>query len=157
MKNHSLFLPLLVFLLLAQSIAYAQELDFFAKKNIAIEGYDAVAYFTLGKPTKGVVSYSTQHQGITWYFSSQQHLDLFNKEPQKYIPQYGGYCAFGLAEGKKIAVSPTSWAVVNGLLYLNYNEQIHRQWKKNPSGLIEKANGNWETLKFKNGTKELKE
>ncbi|WP_373497030.1 YHS domain-containing (seleno)protein [Aquiflexum sp.] len=155
MKNSALAIvtTLALFFLVSNSFCQDQHTDIFAEKNIAIKGYDPVAYFTLGEPTKGSASFQTQNGGVKWYFSSQQHLEMFKENPQKYLPQYGGYCAFGLAEGYKVSISPTAWAIVNDKLYLNYNQKIQKQWSENTDILIKKGDENWKALKNKSDKK----
>lgn len=110
----------------------------------AIKGYDPVAYFTKGKPIKGTEKYAYSWQGAKWLFSSKTHLDLFKATPEKYAPEYGGYCSWAMREGKKAKTNPvTSWTVHKGKLYLNYSTSIASKWSKNKDGYIKLANGYW--------------
>ena len=114
--------------------------------GIAIRGYDTVAYFTDGKPEKGSDDFTMDYEGATWKFSSQEHLDLFSAEPDKYVPQYGGYCAYGVAVGNLVKIEPELWTIVDDKLYLNYNKSLNGKWKKDIPGYIEKADAQFETL-----------
>ncbi len=112
--------------------------------NKAVSGYDAVAYFTQGKAIKGNAKFVFKFKEVEWYFSSQEHLDLFKKSPEKYMPQYGGYCAWAVGEKKKRAPGdPNYWKIVNGKLYLNYDASIQKKWLEDIPGFIKKADKNW--------------
>ena len=122
----------------------------FNSKGNAIKGYDTVAYFTEGKAVKGSAKYQSKYHGFTWQFSSKKHKDLFDKDPKKYLPQYNGYCAYGIGEGGYLApIDPTAFTVDNGKLYLNYNHSISKKWKKNKAGYIKKGDATWKS-KYKN-------
>jgi len=112
----------------------------------ALEGYDAVSYFTHSAPQKGQKKYSTKHSGATWLFSSAQNRDDFVADPQKFMPQFGGYCAFSVAKGKLIKGDATLYALVDDKLYINYNKGIHIRWLKSKLDMIDKAQGNWPTI-----------
>ncbi|WP_460756581.1 YHS domain-containing (seleno)protein [Marinomonas epiphytica] len=112
--------------------------------NKAVSGYDTVAYFTEGKPVKGSSKWSTKYQGAVWQFASQTHLDMFLVEPEKYAPQYGGYCAWAVSAKSDFAPSdPKQWAIVDGKLYLNYDKKIKALWDEKPVQHIKQANTNW--------------
>jgi YHS domain-containing protein len=113
------------------------------KKGIAIKGYDPVAYFTKGDPVKGSAEYQHEWNSAIWYFSSAEHRDMFIAEPEKYAPQYGGYCAYAVSQDETANIDPKSWKIVDGKLYLNLNKRIHRKWEKDIPGYIEKADKNW--------------
>ena len=115
----------------------------FADKGIAIHGYDTVAYFTEGKPVKGSSEFSTQWQGATWLFSSAANRDLFKANPEKYAPQFGGYCAYALAKGSIASTVPEAWTIYQGKLYLNYSLRVRELWKKDIPGNIAKAESYW--------------
>lgn len=97
----------------------------------AISGYDTVAYFTQGKPVEGDKKIQFTWRKANWYFSSQEHLALFKAEPEKYAPQYGGYCAWAMSGGKTASVDPTVWHIENNKLYLNYNKKVQKEWFSN--------------------------
>ncbi len=114
--------------------------------GIAIRGYDTVAYFTQSKPVEGSDQYSTEWSGATWKFSTQEHLDLFIAEPEKYAPQYGGYCAYGVAQESLVKIEPDQWTVVDGKLYLNYNEKLNKKWQEDIPGFVKTADSLFEKL-----------
>ena len=109
----------------------------------AIKGYDPVAYFTEGKPVKGKSAYQHKWMGATWSFASAENRDLFQKNPEKYAPQYGGYCAYAVSQGGTANGDPHVWKIVDGKLYLNLNSNIQKIWEKDIPGYIKKANQNW--------------
>ena len=109
----------------------------------AIEGYDPVAYFEEGKPVEGDSDYSYEWLGATWYFSSAENRDLFAADPEKYAPQYGGYCAWAVSQGYTAKIDPQAWSVVDDKLYLNYSLDVQKQWSHDVPGNITKADANW--------------
>lgn len=111
--------------------------------NKAASGYDVVAYFTQGKPVKGSSTYSFKYKGAVWFFSTKENLEAFKANPAKYAPQYGGYCAWAIAQGKTASGDPKYWKIVDGKLYLNYDSDIQKKWEKDIPGFIKKANGHW--------------
>lgn len=118
-------------------------------KGVAIKGFDAVAYFTDTKPAQGKEEFSHEWNGAKWYFSSAEHRDLFKSAPEKYAPQYGGYCAFGVCVKKaKFPTDPkTAWKIVEGKLYLNYNTETQTVWEKGTlKETIDNGDKNWKTL-----------
>lgn len=131
----------LAFLLLALplfAIDPVYEMD-----GVAIAGYDAVAYFTDAKAVEGTNHYSFDWYGATWHFVSEANRDAFAKAPEKYAPQYGGYCAFGVSRGYAVKVDPTAWKIAGGKLYLNYNHDVQAEWAKDIAGHIARADANW--------------
>ena len=114
--------------------------------GVAIRGYDTVAYFTEGKPVEGSDDFTADWEGATWRFASQEHLDLFEADPAKYAPQYGGYCAYGVAQDSLVKIEPDLWTIVDGKLYLNYDDDIQEKWERDISGFIETADGKFEDL-----------
>ena len=112
----------------------------------AVSGYDPVAYFTLGKPTEGESKYSYENQGATWYFASAENLASFKAAPEKYRPQFGGYCAWAVSQGYTASGDPNYWKIVDGKLYLNYDQSVQQKWEKSIPGFIESANKNWPGL-----------
>lgn len=114
--------------------------------DTAINGYDTVAYFTMGKPVKGLDNLVTDWMGAKWKFSSQANLDLFKATPDKYAPQYGGYCAFGVSRGYLVKVEPDQFTVREGKLYLNYDADVQKQWLKDPAGYIKLADAKFADL-----------
>ena len=105
-----------------------------------------MAYFTDSRPVKGTPQHTHQWQGATWRFASAQNRDAFAAAPEKYAPQYGGYCAYGAAQGYAVSTVPEAWSVVQGKLYLNYSRGVQGDWLKGPAGYIRKADANWPGL-----------
>ncbi|MBM9579652.1 YHS domain-containing protein [Leptospira sp. 201903070] len=115
-------------------------------RDLAISGYDPVAYFTIGKPTEGTKKYQFRWMGADWRFSSDENLKKFKENPERYAPQFGGYCAYGVAFGEKVSIDPKQWKIVDGKLYLNYDHDVQVLWEKDIPGWIEKAKKEWESL-----------
>jgi YHS domain-containing protein len=111
--------------------------------NVAIGGYDPVAYFTLGRPTQGVSAFKTTYQGAEFRFSSAPNRAAFVANPARYAPQFGGYCAWAVSQGYTAGIDPTAWAIVDGKLYLNYNRTIQARWQGDRANLIIAGNRNW--------------
>ena len=109
----------------------------------AIRGYDPVAYFTEGKPVKGKGEFQHKWMGATWSFASAKNRDLFQKNPDKYAPQYGGYCAWAVSQGYTASITPDAWKIVDNRLYLNYSLGVQKKWAKDIPGHIARANANW--------------
>jgi len=135
--------------ILLSTALQAQKSPVFIEGKAAIRGYDAVAYFTEHKPVKGNKNFSYEWNGADWYFSNNANLDSFKTHPQKYAPQFGGYCAYGTAEGHKAPTDPFAWTIINGKLYLNYNKEVQSLWKQKQDEYIENAEKNWPQLKDK--------
>ena len=112
----------------------------------AINGYDTVAYFTEGAPVKGKKQFSTEYQQATWWFASQQNLDLFLSDPEKYAPQYGGYCAYAVSQNTTASIEPELFTIVDDKLYLNYSEKVNQQWTADKARFIVEADKNWPKL-----------
>ncbi len=145
MKNFLITLCLLFII----GSANAQKSEIFAPAGKAIKGYDPVAFFTQSKPVMGNDSLTYLYKGATWKFSSLENKNKFKASPEKYEPQFGGYCAYGMADGHKAPTQIETWAVINGKLYFNYNTKVKEMWNKNQPVLIEKANEQWPSLKDK--------
>ncbi|MGH1543338.1 MAG: YHS domain-containing (seleno)protein [Arenicella sp.] len=134
-------------LLLMSFSVFADEGPTYVGKNgFAIKGYDTVAYFTESKPVVGKEEFKTQWNHATWLFSSQENLDLFTANPEKYAPQYGGYCAFAAAKDSFAKIEPDQFTILNDKLYLNYNARINKKWTKNRDKFIISADKNWPGL-----------
>jgi YHS domain-containing protein len=118
------------------------------KQGVAMEGYDPVSYFN-SKPTAGQSGYSYQFEGARYYFSSSENLEIFKLTSEKYVPQYGGWCAYAMGEtGDKVKIDPETFRITDGKLYLFYNFRGNNTlipWKQNELPLMEKANKNWNT------------
>jgi YHS domain-containing protein len=139
-----ILLPIMLVTLL--NAAFGQH-EIFLKSDEAIQGYDPVAYFKEAKPVKGKKEFAYQWKEGTWLFSSKENLQAFEANPEKYSPQFGGYCAYGMSEGHKAPTDPEAWAIVDGKLYLNYNKDVQKLWKKDQQTCIKKANENWPSVK----------
>ncbi len=113
------------------------------KNGVAIKGYDPVAYFSEGRPVKGRKEFSWEWNGATWRFNTPENRSLFQNNPEKYAPQYGGYCAYAMASGDLVDINPKAWKIVNGRLYLNYSPRVHKKWESDIPGYIEKADRLW--------------
>ncbi len=114
------------------------------KSGAAIDGYDTVNYFTKGTAIKGNQKYSYKYMGFTWHFSSQENLKLFKAKPEKYMPEYGGYCAYGIGDGGYLAkVDPTAFKILNNRLFLNYSHSINKKWLKKTDYYIERGDKTW--------------
>lgn len=140
----SLFTTLILLLTLGTAVA---QQEVFSKSNAAIQGYDPVAYFKESGAVKGKSNLTVTWKGATWYFSSEQNRDDFKGDPEKFAPQYGGFCAYGVADGHKAPTSPDAWTIVDGKLYLNYDTGVRELWKKDRDAFIRKANDNWPEVK----------
>lgn len=127
--------------------AWAQSGEVFTTEEGAIRGYDPVAYFKEGMPVKGKKEFSITWNNAVWLFSSKQNLETFQSAPEKFAPQYGGYCAYGTSEGHKAPTEPDAFTIVNGKLYLNYNNDVKATWSENRQERIEKADKNWPMVK----------
>ncbi|TQV72597.1 YHS domain-containing protein [Exilibacterium tricleocarpae] len=140
---------LLSFLLLFGLAAGAQAADPIYTSwfnNLAIKGYDAVAYFTENAPVKGKKQWQLEWRGAQWRFSSAENLDAFRANPEKYAPQYGGYCAWAVAHDKLAGIDPQQFSVVDGKLYLNYNAQVQNKWLAERDKLIIDADRRWPSV-----------
>lgn len=109
----------------------------------AIGGYDPVSYFTESKPVKGKSMISYTWKNTQWHFSSENNRKMFSENPEKYTPQYGGWCAYGWAQGYPAKIDPQAWRIVEGKLYLNYNLNVQKDWDKKQAEYIQKANTNY--------------
>lgn len=112
-------------------------------KGVAVGGYDPVAYFTDGKPVKGSKEIALSHDGVTWRFANDANRDLFQAEPAKYAPQYGGYCAWAVSKGYTAKGDPDAWTVHDGKLYLNYDKRVRATWAKDIPRNVKRADANW--------------
>lgn len=144
---------LALILVFITNYTFSQQLDYNTKKGFAVHGYDVVAYFD-NEAVEGSKKYTTQHDGVGYKFSSQEHLDTFKTAPEKFIPQYGGYCAYAIAEkSKKVKINPKSFEIKDGKLYLFYNawgtNTLELWQEKNAEeDLKTKADKNWELIKY---------
>lgn len=123
--------------------AQAATPEIYNEGGIAIDGSDPVAYFTEGRPVKGLESLSSDWNGATWLFSTPENKAAFDENPEAYAPQFGGYCAWAVAEGYTASTDPDAWTIHDGKLYLNFSRRIRRRWERDIPGNIARGEGNW--------------
>lgn len=121
--------------------------EHYVKDGAAVGGIDVVAYHTVGQPTSGSAQFTAEYQGATWRFASAANRDLFATNPAKYAPAYGGWCSAGASKGKKVAIKPEYWKIVDGQLYLNSSDAAHNKlFLPDTAGIIRKGEGNWKVI-----------
>lgn len=143
------FIAILALILATAFTTSAQQSEIFAPDGKAIRGFDPVAFFTQSKPVKGFDSLSYDYKGAKWLFSSRDNLNTFAASPELFTPQYGGYCAYGTAEGHKAPTETDTWTIDKEKLYFNYNQKVKSLWTKDQTALIIKADKNWPLIKDK--------
>ncbi|MFQ5937326.1 MAG: YHS domain-containing (seleno)protein [Acidiferrobacterales bacterium] len=111
--------------------------------NVVIKGYDTVAYFTEGRAMKGNSEFAYSWRDAEWHFANARHRDLFVTDPQRYAPQFGGFCANGMSKGKVVAADPEAWTIIDGKLYIKFNKGARDRWRQDKTAKIKKANENW--------------
>lgn len=135
---------------MAQDGAVIRKKQFNLEDNLAVNGYDPVAYFKQNKAVKGKKDFSLDHQGVTYRFSSAANREEFRKNPSHYEPEYGGWCAYAMgAKGEKVSIDPETFKIINGKLYLFYNSFFNntlKTWNKDESNLKSKADINWKKI-----------
>ncbi len=142
-------LSIIVLIVAMTGQASGQVPAYFSKDGIAIRGYDPVAYFTEKTPVEGKKEFSFTWQGTEWRFKNEANLATFKSTPEKYVPQYGGWCAYGVSQNHKSPTDPSAFTILNDKLYLNYSPKVKEIWTKDTKGFIEKAETNWVELKTK--------
>ncbi|MFY2764683.1 YHS domain-containing (seleno)protein [Arenimonas sp. MALMAid1274] len=152
MRPLTLILLAVLVVLIAPRVMAVDEV--FATPEGAIRGYDPVAYHTEAKAVPGKPGITLDWNGATWRFASEANRDLFAAQPERYAPQYGGYCAYGTSQGYKVSTQPEAFAIVDGKLYLNYNVPVQRTWNRDRPGYIAKADRNWVQLESTPHTKD---
>ncbi|MGQ0565654.1 MAG: YHS domain-containing (seleno)protein [Gemmobacter sp.] len=146
LKTLSIRLAVMSFAAFAPVAAFAVD-EHYLTDGVAASGYDVVAYHTLNAPTKGDAAYSATYQGATWIFASAENRDLFQADPVKYAPAYGGWCSAGASKGKKVATMPEFFAIVDGQLYLNSTQKAHEGlFLKDTATVIDKGEANWKRI-----------
>jgi hypothetical protein len=118
-------------------------------EGIAIRGYDPVAYFRDGGPRPGKPEFTARHGEVSWRFASAEHKALFEADPERYVPAYGGFCAYGTSRGYLVKIEPEAWSIVDGRLYLNYDLGVRTTWLGRTKTYIARADGNWPRLTAK--------
>jgi len=144
MKNMKAFIVSVLCLLAVGAIA--QPVPYYQTQGVAINGYDAVAYFSSQSAVKGSADFTHQWSGATWQFSTRENRDLFIANPEKYAPQFGGYCAYGVSENHKSPTDPAAFTIMDGKLYLNYNLKVKTLWLGDVKSRIAKAEQYWPSL-----------
>jgi len=147
--KRSLYTLAISFILAAVSSFFATQSvagEQYTKKGYAVTGYDTVAYFTVGAPTKGDKNISTEWNGATWLFSSEENKNLFVANPEKYAPAYDGHCAFAAGIGEKVSAKPDLWKIIDGRLFLNFSKGANSRWLENPEDYIKDGDINWVDL-----------
>lgn len=133
-----------------QDPAALRKKQFNLDDGLAIDGYDPVAYFKINKAVKGKKELAVYHLGVTYYFSSAENKEEFKKNPAKYEPEYGGWCAYAMgAKGEKVSIDPETFKILNGRLYLFYNRYFTntlKSWNKDEANLKSKADANWQKI-----------
>ena len=147
-----LFRTLAASWLLSTPLFAAELVNVSGASGAAINGYDPVAFFTDSKPVNGSPAITATHQGATYFFATEGHKKLFVQNPDKFVPQYGGFCAYGVALGKLFPVDISTWQVRNGKLYLNLNADVLKEFNAKFQENVVKADHNWPGLVAKNGT-----
>lgn len=130
----------------ASRLAALEPVDKTFLGGLAAEGYDVVAYFTDGRAVEGSKVFETTWNGAAWRFASEAHRQLFQKEPERYAPQFGGYCAWAVSQGYTASGDPQAWTIVGGKLYLNYDADVQRKWEADRESLIPRGEANWPRL-----------
>jgi len=119
---------------------------FYTDGDSAINGYDTVAYFTVGEPVEGRADIAVMWKGVIWRFSSRAHREAFEANPRAYAPQYGGYCAYGVSRGHRHITAPEAWYIDHGKLYLIHTRHVRTLWKRDMVGNIARADANWPSV-----------
>jgi hypothetical protein len=137
------FVAFAAFALATAAAARSDEIYTGILSSTAVGGYDAVAYFSEGKPVQGKRDITFPWKGATWRFATEKNRDLFKEKPEAYAPQYGGYCAWAVSRGYTAKGDPRYWKVVGDKLYLNYDAGVQKDWEKDIPGNIAKGDQNW--------------
>ena len=145
------FLLTLLVLVSLSSLVAARQLLNLDRGGVAIQGYDPVAFFTDSRPVKGNPAYQSDFNGAKYYFVSAEHKAAFDKEPAKYEPQFGGFCAYGASHGAKAPIKIEAWQIVNGRLLMQYDLDVKDTFNKDQQGNLKKADQNWPGLVEKYG------
>ncbi len=119
--------------------------------GVAIQGYDPVAFFTDNKPVKGSDRYLLKHDGAIYFFASKEHKDLFKADPDKYTPEFGGYCAYGVSRKRLVEIDVNAFQIVNGKLLLQYSKGVRDDFNEDTQGNLAKARANWTVLVAEKG------
>ena len=158
MKTKLFLSTLLTLLIFSSSYIFGQakSMCFIDENNVAINGYDVVSYHTADKPVEGNEKFKVTFDNASFYFANAENKELFEKDPMKYMPQYGGYCAFGVgAKGSQFPSNPETYEIVDGKLFLFFNDTYNGKkmntktmWDEDQENLHKKADANWEKIKL---------
>lgn len=121
-----------------------------SRNGLGLKGYDPVVYFMEARAAQGSASFEYQYQATRYRFVNAANRDLFAANPGRYVPQYGGFCAYAVSRGYTADIDPEAWAVVDGKLYLNYSKRVRGLWQEDVQGNIRKADANWPELRKTN-------
>jgi YHS domain-containing protein len=146
----NLLLALAVFIA-CTSVADAKDLLNLDRNGVAIQGYDPVAFFTDNRPVAGMPQFQSDYHGAKYYFASVEHKTEFDKEPAKYEPQFGGFCAYGVSRGNRAPIKIEAWQIVNGRLLMQYDLDVKDKFNQDQQGTLQKADQNWPGLLEKYG------
>lgn len=138
--------PVVSILALALSCAAGAADGVYAPGSVAIRGYDPVAYFLDGKPEKGIDAFSITWRGAIWKFATREHLEKFTAAPEKYAPQFGGYCTYGASLGHLATSEPAAWSIVAGKLYLHHSEPVRDRFLRDPLPVLQRADSEFPIL-----------
>lgn len=128
---------------------FAQDLPvYFKTDGAAMAGYDVVSYFHGGTPVHGLPEYSVLWKGAEWHFATAENRDAFEMNPRAYAPQFGGYCAYAMAQGELVSTDPTLWQVIDGRLYLTHSPEIEQMWEEDTAGYIHMAEAHWPVILY---------
>jgi YHS domain-containing protein len=147
----NVFTRSLAVLLLSTPLLAADLVNVSGASKAAVSGHDPVAFFTDSRPVNGSPSITATHRGATYFFATEEHKRLFEQNPDMYVPQYGGFCAYGVALGKLFPVDISTWQVRNGKLYLNLNAEVLKEFNAAFEDNVVKADRNWPGIVAKNG------
>ncbi len=132
-----------LFLILFSVQLVAKDRIYQGRVSGAIRGYDPVAYFTQNEAVRGSKKITYEYRDAKWRFASEENRELFKADPEKYIPQYGGYCAKAMSDDRFLKIDPKAWTIIDDKLYLNYSSRTRSTWRKDQSGLIAQADTFW--------------
>lgn len=152
MKTKFIFLSLLLIAVVVIALFWWIKKDknleekIYSPNGIALNGYDMVDLVDHTTLQKGKKELAYTYQNAEWHFSSLENLNTFKRHPEQYVPQYGGYCAYGMSKGYKAPTEIETWTKVEGKLFLNYNQDVKKNWVNNRDTFIQQANTNWSTF-----------
>lgn len=144
-------LLLLMVGLAGSAVAADKILQNLNKDGLALQGYDPVAFFTVGGPVKGQAQFSSEYRGARYWFHSAKNKATFDADPAKYEPQFGGYCAYGVSRNALVEIKIDAWQIVDGRLLMQKNQSIRDDFNEDAAGNLKKADEKWPALVSKKG------